>query len=115
MSTPQLDKLTDEIQASRPAEVPAAGAPLELMAGGKTIKVAELAAVAVGADFDLRVQYETPDAGNPGVVSQQNAAVMKALLAKYPELRDAFSTVIARATDDAGHDYRTLTPMKDVK
>jgi hypothetical protein len=115
MSTPQLDKLTDEIQASRPAEVPAASAPLELTAGGKTIKVAELAAVAVGPDFDLRVQYETPDAGNPGVVSQQNAAVMKALLAKYPELRDAFSTVIARATDNAGHDYGTLTPMKDVK
>jgi len=115
MSTPQLDKLTDEIQASRPAEVPSASAPLELTAGGKTIKVAELAAVAVGLDFDLRVQYETPDAGNPGVVSQQNAAVMKALLTKYPELRDAFSTVIARATDNAGHDYGTLTPMKDVK
>jgi hypothetical protein len=40
---------------------------------------------------------------------------MKALLAKYPEMREAFGGVIARATDPAGHDYGTVTPMKDVK
>ena len=115
MSTPELDKVTDEIQASRPADVPTANAPLELSAGGKTYKVSEIAAVAVGPDFDLRVKYETPDASNPTLASQENAAVMKALLAKYPEFRDAFVTLIARATDNAGHDYGTLTPMKDVK
>jgi hypothetical protein len=115
MSTPQLDKITDEIQASRPADLPNATAPLELNAGGKSFKVEELAAVSVGPDFDLRVKYVTPDASNPAVASQENAAMMKALLAKYPELRDAFTTVIARATDNAGHDYGTLTPMKDVK
>jgi hypothetical protein len=115
MSTPQLDKVTDEIQASRPADLPNANSPLELNAGGKLIKVQELAAVSVGPDFDLRVKYQTPDASNPAVASQQNAAMMKALLAKYPELRDAFATVIARATDNAGHDYGTMTPMKDVK
>jgi len=115
MSTPQLDKLTDEIQASRPADVPTAGGPLELAVGGKTYKVSEIAAVAVGPDFDLRVKYVTPDASNPTLASQENATVMKALLARYPELRDAFATLIARATDNAGHDYGTLTPMKDVK
>jgi hypothetical protein len=41
--------------------------------------------------------------------------MMKALLAKYPELRDGFVTLIARAMDNAGHDYGTLTLMKDVK
>ena len=115
MSTPQLDKITDEIQASRPADVPTASAPLELSAGGKSFKVQELAAVSVGPDFDLRVKYETADASNPTLASQENAAMIRALLAKYPELRDAFATVIARATDSAGHDYGTLTPMKDVK
>ena len=115
MSTPQLDKITDEIQASRPTDLPSASAPLQLNAGGKLFKVDELAAVTVGPDFDLRVKYETPDAGNPTLASQQNAAMMKALLAKYPELRDGFVTLIARATDNAGHDYGTLTPMKDVK
>ena len=115
MSTPQLDKLTDEIQASRPANVPNSSAPLELSAAGKSFKVSELAAVAVGPDFDLRVQYETPDASNPALASQDNLAMMKALLAKYPELRDGFTTLIARASDNSGHEYATLTPIKDVK
>jgi len=115
MSTPQLDKLTDEIQAARPADVPNVSAPLELSAGGKSFKVAELAAVAVGPDFDLRVQYETPDASNPALASQDNSAMMKALLGKYPELRDGFTALIARATDSGGHEYGTLTPMKDIK
>ena len=115
MSTPQLDKLNDELQASRPPNLPNVSAPLELSAGGKSFKVAELAAVAVGPDFDLRVQYETPDASSPALASQDNSAMMKALLAKYPELRDAFPALIARATDSAGHEYGTLTPMKDIK
>jgi hypothetical protein len=115
MSTPQLDKITDEIQSSRPANLPNSSAPLELSAGGKSFKVSELAAVAVGPDFDLRVQYETPDASNPALASQDNLAMMKALLVKYPELRDAFPALIARARDNSGHEFGTLTPTKDVK
>ena len=42
-------------------------------------------------------------------------AVIKAIVAKYPELRDAFNAVIARAVDNSGHDYGSLLAMKDVK
>jgi hypothetical protein len=42
-------------------------------------------------------------------------AVIKALVTKYPELRDAFAGVISRAVDPQGHDYGTLLPMKDIK
>jgi len=114
MSTPQLDKLTDEIQSSRPADMPSGGTVLEL-GGGKTVKISEIAAVLAGGDFDLRVQYESANAGNSTLASQENAAVMKALLAKYPEFRDGFTALISRATDSSGHEYGTLTPMKDVK
>jgi hypothetical protein len=114
MSTPQLDKLTDEIQGARPADMLASGSALEL-AGGKAVKLTNVAAVLVGADFDLRVQYELADVSNPALASQENAAVMKAVLMKYPEFRDAFAGLIARATDSSGHEYATLTPMKDVK
>jgi hypothetical protein len=115
MGTPQLDKLSDEIQAARPAGLPEAGAPMELAAGGKTLKITEMAAVAVISDLDLRVQYETPDAANSTLAAADNAAVTKALLAKYPELRDGFGAVIARAVDNQGHNYVTLTAMKDAK
>jgi hypothetical protein len=115
MGTPQLDKLSDELQAARPGDLPSAAAPLELAAGGKMFKIIDMAAVPVPGDLDVRVQYETPDAGTPTLATQDNLAVSKALLTKYPELRDAFGAVIARATDDLGHTYTTLTPMRDVK
>ena len=46
---------------------------------------------------------------------QDNMAVSKAIVAKYPEVRDAFSAVIARAVDASGHDYGSVLPMKDMK
>ena len=115
MGTPQLDKLADELQAARPGDLPSANAPLELALGGKTFKITDIAAVPVPGNLDLRVQYETPDAGNPTLAAQDNLAVSKALLIKYPEFRNAWGAVIARATDDLGHAYSTLTPMKDAK
>ncbi len=115
MGTPQLDKLSDEIQSARPPELPSTGTPLGLSAGGKTFLITDMAAVPVPGDLDLRVQYATPDAGNPMLATQDNLTVSKALLAKYPEFRDAFGAVIARAVDADNHSYSTLTPMKDVK
>jgi hypothetical protein len=40
---------------------------------------------------------------------------MKALIAKYPEFRDAFDGVVARATETSGRDYGTMLPMKEIK
>ncbi len=115
MSTPALDKLSDETQAARPADLPGPGAPLLLAAGGKSFSVTELTALPVNGELYLRAQYNTPDAANPAAASADNAAVMQALLAKYPEMRAAFGGAIARATDAAGHDFGTVTPMKDLK
>jgi|SRR5664279_1061633 hypothetical protein len=115
MGTPQLDKLSDELQAARPGDLPSTAAPLQLTAIGKTFKVTDIAAVPVPGNLDLRLQYQTPDAANPMLATQDNLAVSNALLTKYPEFREAFGAVIARATDDLGHAYSTLTPMKDLK
>jgi hypothetical protein len=115
MSTPQLDKIADEMQAARPGDIPSSAAPLSLTANGRTFKVTEMAAVPIDDNLDLRVRYETPDAANPGLAFQDNMAVIKALLTKYPELRDAFYAVVARAVDDNGHEYGSVLPMKDIK
>jgi hypothetical protein len=40
---------------------------------------------------------------------------MTALLVKYPELRDAFDGIVARAVEPSGRDYGSLLPMKDIK
>jgi hypothetical protein len=41
--------------------------------------------------------------------------VIKAMLAKYPELRDGFVAIVARAVDGNGHEYGSLLPVKDIK
>jgi hypothetical protein len=115
MSNLQLDKVAQEMETSRPADLPSAQAPMSLSANGKVFKVTELAPVPVGNDLNLRVRYDTADASNTSVAFQDNMAVIKAIVAKYPELREAFTAVIARAVDSGGHEYGSLLAMKDVK
>jgi hypothetical protein len=77
--------------------------------------VTELAAVPVDNSLDLRIRYENAAAGDSGVAFQDNMAVIKAMVAKYPELRDAFDAIVARAVDSSGHEYGSLLPVKDIK
>jgi hypothetical protein len=115
MSNPQLDKIAQEMETSRPNDLPSAQSPMDLSAGGKVFKITELAPVPVGDDLNLRVRYQTADASNSAVAFQDNMAVIKGIVAKYPELRGAFTAVIARAVDNSGHEYGSLLAMKDVK
>lgn len=115
MANPQLDKIADEMQSARPSDIPSEQSPMDLSANGKVFKVTDLTAVAVGNDLNLRVRYRTADASNTALAFQDNMAVIKAVVAKYPEVREAFNAVIARAVDNSGHDYGSLLAMKDVK
>jgi hypothetical protein len=69
----------------------------------------------VGNDLDMVVKYEEPDISDSSKTFQDNMAVIKALVARYPELRDAFGGVVARAVAPNGQDYGSLLAMKDVK
>jgi hypothetical protein len=111
MATATTDKLYDEMQAVKPADLP----PLNLTAGAKTFKVTDLFPVPVGRDFDLVVKYQSADVSGTGKTFQDNLALMKALLAKYPEYRDAFGGIVVRAVEPSGKDYGSMLPMKDIK
>ncbi len=123
MSTAATDKLYDESQKIQPADLPAAGKTVDLSTpttaanttGTTTWKLTTLFPEAVGNDLDLIVKYQAADISNTEKTFQTNVALIKALVAKYPELRDAFAGVIARAVDPAGHDYGTLLEMKEIK
>ena len=69
----------------------------------------------MGNDLDVVVKYQAADVSDTARVFQENSAVIKALVAKFPELREAFAGVVARAVDPSGHDYGTLLAMKDIK
>lgn len=115
MSTQATDKLYDESQNLQPPDVPAEGKTADLPAGATTYKLVSLFPEVVGNDLDLIVKYEARDITNTGQTYQSNIAVIKALVAKYPEVRDSFAAVVARAVDPAGRDYGTLLAMKDIK
>jgi hypothetical protein len=115
MSTAATDKLYDDSQKLQPADFPADGKTADLSAGGTTHKLTALFPEVVGSDLDLIVKYQAADVSNTNTTYSSNVAVMKALLAKYPELRDAFASVVARAVDPSGRDYGTMLAMKDIK
>ena len=115
MSTAVTDKLYDESQKLQPADFPAEGKTADLPAGTATYKLTAIFPEFVGNDLDLIVRYQASDVSNSNQTYQNNVAMMKTLLTKYPELRGAFTAVVARAVDPGGHEYGTLLAMKEIK
>jgi len=115
MSTLETDKLYDEMQGGQPPDMPSNEAPLELAGGGKTYKVTTIFLVGVGNDIDLVMRYQTPSVANTAQTYQDNLAAIHALATKYPEYKDGFTAIIARAVEPSGRDYGTLVAVKDIK
>lgn len=115
MSTLASDKLYDESQPMKPTDLPTDGKPANITAGSSSYKLTAVFPQVVGKDLDLIVNYESANVSNTNVAYQDNLNIMKALIAKFPEVRDAFAAVLARAVDTSGRDYGTLLAMKDIK
>jgi hypothetical protein len=115
MYTQKTDKLYDELQAAKPPDLPADGTTTDLAAAAKTYKLTALFPLTVGNELDVVVKYQSPDVSNTTQTFADNMLVIKALLVKYPELRDAFDGVVARAVEPSGRDYGSLLPMKEIK
>ena len=114
--TAARDKLADEMQSAKPANFPTQQSPLSITANGKTYHVFTIFPEAVGSDLDLIVKYQAlSDLSNTAAAFADNTAVIKAVLAQFPELRQAFGGVVARAVAPNGNDYGTMLAMKDVK
>jgi hypothetical protein len=115
MYTQKTDKLYDESQAVKPADLPIDGTTTDMIVAGKTYKLTALFPLTVAGELDLVVKYQSADVSNTTQTFAENMAVIKGLLMKYPEFRDAFDGVVARAVEPSGRDYGSLLPMKDIK
>jgi hypothetical protein len=115
MSTQASDRLYDEAQSAQPADMPANDNSVDLSAAGKTYRLLEVFPLAVGNDLDVVVRYAASDISNTQKTFQENMAVINAFVAKYPELRQAFAGVVARAVAASGQDYGSMLPMKEIK
>jgi len=115
MSTLATDRLYDEMQAVRPTDLPAAGKAASLADGAASYTLTAAFLAGVDSDLDLVVRHESANAGDNNLAYQENVNLIKALVTKFPELRDGFAGVVARSVDSSGHDYGTLVSMKDIK
>jgi hypothetical protein len=114
MSTGTLDKLYDEMDQARPSDLPA-GRPVNLSADGRTFQVTQVFPVPVNDGLSLVLKYSAPDISNTAKVHEDNKALIKAYVDRYPEYREAFVSVVARAVEPSGRDFGSLMAMKDVK
>lgn len=114
MGTLITDKIADEAQSVQPPDLPV-GKTVDLPAGTATYKLISIFPQPVGNDLDLIVKYQAADISNSNQTYSGNVAVIKAIATKYPEVRDAFAAIVARAVDPTGRDYGTLLAMKDIK
>ena len=116
MYTQATDKLYDEAQSVKPTDFPMNGGTADLTSpDGKTYKLTALFPTTVGQELHLIVKFQTASVANTGDTFQECMAVMKAALLKFPELRDAFDGIVARAVEPSGKDYGALMHMKDLK
>jgi hypothetical protein len=115
MSTLVTDKLYDEMQTVLPSDMPLNGTTVDVSAGAKTYHLTDIFPLAVGNDLDVVAKYQAADVSNTAQTYQENMAVTKALLAKFPEFREAFAGVVVRAVEPSGRDYGSLMAMRDIK
>ncbi len=111
MSTRETDRLYDGAQKAAPADAPD-GIPLQLAGAGKSYKVKSVFAYGVAGELHLVVKYESASVSDTVRTFAENQAVAKALLTKWPELRDGFVAIEARATEASGRDFGTVVDLK---
>jgi len=115
MSTLSTDKLYDEAQAVQPSDLPVNGKSVDFSVGGTSYKLTDVLPLNVGNELELVVRYQAADVSNTAQTFQINTSIIKGLVSKFPELRDAFDGVVARGVEPSGRDFGTMLPMKTIK
>jgi hypothetical protein len=115
MYTAAKDRIADEMQPVRPADLPSADKPVPISSSGKSFQVVQMFPVEYDNGIYLVFKYRVPQLGSNGQMFADNTDAMHALTAKYPQLREAFAGLVARALDPTGHDYGTPMAMNKIK
>jgi len=115
-STNNLDKLFNEQQAIQPKDVPTDKPATFTGPDGKNWQLTEMFPTTDDkGNLVLVVKYAVPDVSNPAQMFQSNQAVANALTQKYPELKQAFASLVPRATAPNGQDFGSEFKVGDLK
>ncbi len=93
LSSSNLDKLGQEATSVTPPGLPGAQ-PMEVQAGGQSLKVTNLHTVPSLSDpkagLDLVVNYDAADVSDPAATRTKTVGLMKAMLTAHPDLKNNF-------------------------
>jgi hypothetical protein len=117
IGTPALDSFNDEVQKAQPAELPEKNPMVVQGANGKQFQVTSIFVVPDDKQpiLNLVMKYNTADISDTAKTFLDNKEAMKALLARYPELREPFANLVARAVAPTGQDFGSMLPIKDIQ
>ena len=110
-SSTNLEKLVDEQQAAKPAGLPGE-TPLTVMANGAPARIDSLRTDDELGGLDLVIHYQGSSDTDPVAARARTVAVMKALLAAHPELREGFHGLWAFADTPTGQPFSLELPMQ---
>jgi hypothetical protein len=89
LSSPNLEKLLQEMAASKPSGLPGEQ-PMLVTAANKTYSINDLHTDSSLGGLDLVMRYAATDTSDPVAARAANLEVMKAILEAHPELREGF-------------------------
>ncbi|MGB7191713.1 MAG: hypothetical protein WBD10_16370 [Acidobacteriaceae bacterium] len=114
LSSPNLQKLEKEMQGVKPAALPEKTS-LTMQAGGQSLAITGLRTDSFGGGLDLVVDYKAQGVSGPVETRTQIVELMKALLAKYPELRTGFHGLWVYAHYEQGGSFAIELPMGQIE
>jgi len=112
MNTKMLSKITDETNSIQPKDIPVGGKPVAFTAGGKTYNITEMTFFRNDKNFDLSMKYSVPSTSDFNATQTDARNLANAMIAQYPELKDAFNNVWVHAVDANGGDVVGLVKIK---
>jgi len=113
MSNRQLEQMASELTGLPPQGLPGEK-PVDFLAGGKVFKVAQVYVVPDNDGLQLVLLHQVADASKSGPMHLDNLELIRQWIKTYPEYREAFTAVVARASDASGRDYGSRLEMRDV-
>jgi hypothetical protein len=110
MTTTLLGKITQESSGIQPKDVPT-GSPVKFSANGKTYDITDMSVFRSDKIFDLSVKYSVPSTADFNATQADARNLATALIAQYPELKEAFNNVWVHAVDGNGGDIVGLVKL----
>lgn len=114
LSSANLQKLQKEMQAVSPPDLPGEHA-LTINVGDDNLEITALRTESFEGALDLVIDYKAKNVSDPVATRTQIVALMKTMLARYPELREGFHGLWVYAYNNSGQPFAIELPMNQIQ